>query len=95
MVQLLDRKVISRPIAGTRKRGATDEHDRRLAAELIEHPKERGEDAYAGRPARNDVGRIAKFGTVHPTKLMSPSKKYSHVMHLTSQVSATCATGSA
>jgi len=86
MVQLLDRKVISRPIAGTRKRGATDEHDRRLAAELIEHPKERAEHVMLVDLARNDVGRVAKFGTVHPDELMT-LEKYSHVMHLTSQVS--------
>jgi anthranilate synthase component 1 len=86
MVQLLDRKVISRPIAGTRKRGATDEQDRRMAAELIEHPKERAEHVMLVDLARNDVGRVAKFGTVHPDELMT-LEKYSHVMHLTSQVS--------
>jgi anthranilate synthase component 1 len=86
MVQLLDRKVVSRPIAGTRKRGLTDEHDRRLAAELIEHPKERAEHVMLVDLARNDVGRVAKFGTVHPDELMT-LEKYSHVMHLTSQVS--------
>jgi anthranilate synthase component 1 len=86
MVQLLDRKVVSRPIAGTRKRGLTDDHDRRLAAELIEHPKERAEHVMLVDLARNDVGRVAKFGTVHPDELMT-LEKYSHVMHLTSQVS--------
>ena len=86
MVQLLDRKVVSRPIAGTRKRGATDEHDRLLAAELVEHPKERAEHVMLVDLARNDVGRVAKFGTVHPDELMT-LEKYSHVMHLTSQVS--------
>jgi anthranilate synthase component 1 len=86
MVQLLDRKVISRPIAGTRRRGATDEDDRRLAAELLEHPKERAEHVMLVDLARNDVGRVAKFGTVHPDELMT-LERYSHVMHLTSQVS--------
>ncbi|MEO6652305.1 MAG: anthranilate synthase component I [Ilumatobacteraceae bacterium] len=86
MVQLLDRKVISRPIAGTRRRGATDEQDRLLAAELIEHPKERAEHVMLVDLARNDVGRVAKFGTVHPDELMT-LEKYSHVMHMTSQVS--------
>ncbi|MEQ8436047.1 MAG: chorismate-binding protein [Ilumatobacter fluminis] len=86
MVQLLDRKVISRPIAGTRKRGTTDEHDRRLAAELLEHPKERAEHVMLVDLARNDVGRVAKFGTVQPDELMT-LERYSHVMHLTSQVS--------
>jgi anthranilate synthase component 1 len=86
MVQLLDRKVISRPIAGTRKRGATDEQDRRMAAELIEHPKERAEHVMLVDLARNDVGRVARFGSVHPDELMT-LERYSHVMHLTSQVS--------
>ncbi|MCH9838982.1 anthranilate synthase component I [bacterium] len=86
MVQLLDRKVISRPIAGTRRRGRTDEHDRRMAAELIEHPKERAEHVMLVDLARNDVGRVAKFGTVTVDELMT-LERYSHVMHLTSQVS--------
>ena len=86
MVQLLDRRIVSRPIAGTRKRGINDEHDRRLAAELIEHPKERAEHVMLVDLARNDVGRVAKFGTVHPDELMT-LERYSHVMHLTSQVS--------
>jgi anthranilate synthase component 1 len=86
MVQLLDRKVISRPIAGTRRRGRTDEHDRRMAAELIEHPKERAEHVMLVDLARNDVGRVADFGTVNVDELMT-LERYSHVMHLTSQVS--------
>ena len=59
MVQLRGRTVISRPIAGTRRRGVDDEHDRRLAAELIEHPKERAEHVMLVDLARNDVGRVA------------------------------------
>ncbi len=86
MVQLLDGRVISRPIAGTRKRGSTDEHDRRLAAELSEHPKERAEHVMLVDLARNDVGRVARFGSVHVDELMT-LERYSHVMHLTSQVS--------
>ena len=86
MVQLLDRKVISRPIAGTRKRGETDEHDRRLAAELQEHPKERAEHVMLVDLARNDVGRVVRFGTEHVDEMMV-LERYSHVMHLTSQVS--------
>ncbi|HWL43248.1 MAG TPA: anthranilate synthase component I [Ilumatobacter sp.] len=92
MVQLLGRTVISRPIAGTRKRGATDEHDRRLAAELIEHPKERAEHVMLVDLARNDVGRVAEYGSVHPDELMT-LERYSHVMHLTSQVSGTLRDG--
>ncbi len=86
MVQLLDRRVISRPIAGTRRRGRNDEHDRRMAAELSEHPKERAEHVMLVDLARNDVGRVARFGTVEVDELMT-LERYSHVMHLTSQVS--------
>jgi anthranilate synthase component 1 len=86
MVQLLDGRVISRPIAGTRYRGRTEEHDRRLAAELTEHPKERAEHVMLVDLARNDVGRVVSFGTETVDELMS-LERYSHVMHLTSQVS--------
>lgn len=86
MVQLLDRKVVSRPIAGTRRRGKTDEHDRLMAAELQEHPKERAEHVMLVDLARNDVGRVSKFGTVEVDELMT-LERYSHVMHMTSQVS--------
>ncbi|MGE3835205.1 MAG: anthranilate synthase component I family protein, partial [Acidimicrobiia bacterium] len=86
MVQLLDGRVISRPIAGTRRRGATDEHDRKMAAELTEHPKERAEHVMLVDLARNDVGRVVEFGSVSVDELMT-LERYSHVMHLTSQVS--------
>jgi anthranilate synthase component 1 len=86
MVQLRNGKVISRPIAGTRKRGADEEHDRKLAAELKENPKEIAEHVMLVDLARNDVGRVAKFGTMNVDELMS-LERYSHVMHLTSQVS--------
>ncbi len=86
MVQLLDRTVVSRPIAGTRRRGKTDEHDRLMAAELSEHPKERAEHVMLVDLARNDVGRVAEFGSIHVDELMT-LERYSHVMHLTSQVS--------
>ena len=86
MVQLLDGRVISRPIAGTRRRGRTEEDDRRMAAELSEHPKERAEHVMLVDLARNDVGRVVRFGTEHVDELMT-LERYSHVMHLTSQVS--------
>ncbi len=86
MVQLLGGRVISRPIAGTRKRGRDDEHDRRLAAELREHPKEVAEHVMLVDLARNDVGRVARFGSMRVDELMT-LERYSHVMHLTSQVS--------
>ena len=85
MVQLLDNKVISRPIAGTRRRGETEEEDRRLGGELREHPKEVAEHIMLVDLARNDVGRVVKFGTCTVEELMT-LEHYSHVMHLTSQV---------
>ncbi len=88
MVQLLEGKVISRPIAGTRRRGRTDEEDRRLGAELSEHPKEIAEHVMLIDLARNDVGRVVEFGTEQVDEMMT-LERYSHVMHLTSQVSGT------
>lgn len=86
MVQLLDGRVISRPIAGTRRRGRTDDDDRRLAAELSEHPKERAEHVMLVDLARNDIGRVVRYGSARVDELMT-LERYSHVMHLTSQVS--------
>ncbi|MYL03625.1 MAG: anthranilate synthase component I [Acidimicrobiaceae bacterium] len=86
MVQLLNGKVVSRPIAGTRRRGHTDAEDRRLAAELAEHPKEVAEHVMLVDLARNDVGRVAEFGSLNLDEMMT-LERYSHVMHLTSQVS--------
>ena len=85
MVQLLGGRVISRPIAGTRFRGTTDEHDRKLAAELLEHPKERAEHIMLVDLARNDVGRVAEYGSVRVSDLMV-IERYSHVMHIVSNV---------
>ena len=93
MVQLLDDRVISRPIAGTRRRGATDEEDRRLGAELKEHPKELAEHVMLVDLARNDVGRVVEFGSLQLDEMMT-LELYSHVMHLTSQVSGSLAAGS-
>jgi len=92
MVQLLDGRVISRPIAGTRKRGTSEAHDRRLAAELLEHPKEVAEHIMLVDLARNDVGRVVTFGTCEVEELMT-LERYSHVMHLTSQVAGDLAPG--
>ena len=87
MVQLLGGRVISRPVAGTRYRGRTEDHDRRMAAELTEDPKERAEHVMLVDLARNDVGRVVRFGTEQVDELMV-LERYSHVMHLTSQVTA-------
>jgi anthranilate synthase component 1 len=92
LVQLRDGTVISRPIAGTRRRGRTDEEDRRLAAELREHPKEIAEHIMLVDLARNDVGRVVDFGTEKVDELLT-LERYSHVFHLTSQVSGRLAAG--
>ena len=92
MVQVRDGRVIIRPIAGTRFRGKSDEHDRRLAAELAENPKERAEHVMLVDLARNDIGRAVKFGSLQLDELMT-LERYSHVMHLTSQVSGDLAEG--
>jgi anthranilate synthase component 1 len=92
MVQVLDGRVIIRPIAGTRFRGQSEEHDRRLGAELAENPKERAEHVMLVDLARNDIGRVVRFGTEQMDELMS-LERYSHVMHLTSQVSGDLAEG--
>jgi len=77
--------VTIRPLAGTRKRGATPEEDARLAEELTTDPKERAEHVMLIDLARNDVGRVAKTGTVQVTDTMT-IERYSHVMHLVSNV---------
>ncbi|HWG74090.1 MAG TPA: chorismate-binding protein [Acidimicrobiales bacterium] len=86
LVTLRGGRVISRPIAGTRRRGRSDADDRRLAAELSEHPKERAEHVMLVDLARNDVGRVVDYGTEVVDELMT-LERYSHVMHMTSQVS--------
>jgi len=92
MVQLLDGRVISRPIAGTRRRGSSEAEDRRMAAELVEDPKERAEHVMLVDLARNDVGRVVKFGSEEVEEMMI-LERYSHVMHMTSQVAGDLADG--
>ena len=92
MVKLLDGRVISRPIAGTRRRGATDVEDRKMEAELREDPKEVAEHVMLLDLARNDVGRVVKYGTEKVDEEFV-LERYSHVMHLTSQVSGELAEG--
>jgi anthranilate synthase component 1 len=86
MVRLRDGVVTSRPIAGSRPRGGTQEQDRLLAGELVEDPKEVAEHVMLVDLARNDVGRVVQFGTEQVDELMTV-ERYSHIMHLTSQVS--------
>ncbi len=77
--------VTLRPIAGTRPRGATPEHDKRLEAELLADPKERAEHVMLIDLARNDIGRIAETGSVKVTEAFG-IERYSHVMHIVSNV---------
>ena len=86
MVRVENRKVTVRPIAGTRWRGKDDEEDERLAAELLADPKERAEHVMLVDLGRNDVGRVCCYGTVKVDELMV-IEKYSHVMHIVSNVS--------
>jgi anthranilate synthase component I len=86
MVRLRDGVVISRPIAGSRPRGENESHDRMLEGELAEDPKELAEHIMLVDLARNDVGRVVRFGTEQVDELMT-IERYSHIMHITSQVS--------
>jgi len=87
LVRLEDEKVTVRPIAGTRKRGATEQRDQELEAELLADPKEIAEHLMLIDLGRNDAGRVAKTGTVKLTDKMS-IERYSHVMHIVSNVEA-------
>jgi anthranilate synthase component 1 len=86
MVRVRDGKVSSRPIAGTRPRSADPDEDAALERELVADPKERAEHVMLVDLARNDVGRVAEFGSVAVDDLMVV-ERYSHVMHLVSGVS--------
>ena len=87
LVRLEDEKVTVRPIAGTRKRGANEARDKALEAELLADPKEIAEHLMLIDLGRNDAGRVAKTGTVKLTDKMS-IERYSHVMHIVSNVEA-------
>ncbi|CAK8714747.1 MAG: anthranilate synthase, component I [Candidatus Electronema aureum] len=92
LVRLEDGKIELRPIAGTRKRGATAEEDKALAAELLADPKERAEHLMLVDLGRNDTGRVAEHGTVEVRDLMVV-EQYSHVMHIVSGVHGRLAPG--
>ena len=81
-----------RPLAGTRKRGATPEEDRALAEELVNDPKERAEHIMLVDLARNDIGKVAEIGSVKIGDLLAV-ERYSHVMHLSSTVTGTLKKG--
>jgi anthranilate synthase component I len=84
-VRCEDRRVEIRPIAGTRRRGATPQEDATLEAELLADPKERAEHVMLVDLARNDLGRVCDFGSVQVKDLMI-IERYSHVMHIVSEV---------
>ena len=85
LVRVFGGEVTIRPIAGTRPRGATPEEDRAYEAELLADEKERAEHLMLLDLGRNDVGRVAKVGTVRPTEEFV-IERYSHVMHIVSNV---------
>src|SRR5215472_5825190 len=85
LVRVANQRVTVRPIAGTRPRGRTREEDEALTAELLADEKERAEHVMLVDLGRNDVGRVAEFGTVAVTELMVV-ERYSHVLHIVSQV---------
>jgi anthranilate synthase component 1 len=92
MVRVENGTIVSRPLAGTRRRGANDEEDRRLAAELLADPKERAEHIMLVDLGRNDVGRVSQFSSVKLDDVMTV-ERYSHVMHITSNVTGKLAPG--
>ncbi|HEY9189655.1 MAG TPA: anthranilate synthase component I family protein [Sulfurovum sp.] len=87
MVRLTDGEILLRPIAGTRKRGKNKARDKELEQEMLHDPKECAEHLMLIDLGRNDVGRVAKTGTVKVTDMMRV-EKYSHVMHMVSDVEA-------
>ncbi len=92
MVRLEEGVVELRPIAGTRRRGKTEQEDRRLSDELLQDPKERAEHVMLVDLGRNDLGRIARIGSVQVNQFMVV-ELYSHVMHLVSHIQAQLSSG--
>ncbi|MCQ4088974.1 anthranilate synthase component I family protein [Saccharibacillus sp. JS10] len=92
LVRLENGRLAARPIAGTRRRGATEEEDARMAEELTGNEKEKAEHIMLVDLQRNDLGRVAAYGSVHVPELMT-IERYAHVMHLVSQVEAKLAPG--
>ncbi len=92
LVRKSGRRIETRPIAGTRPRGADPAGDRRLAAELLADPKERAEHVMLVDLGRNDLGRVAEAGSVQVASFME-IERYSHVMHLVSSVEGRLAAG--
>lgn len=85
MCRVEDSIVTVRPLAGTRRRGRTEKEDKALEQELLADPKERAEHVMLVDLGRNDVGRVAEFGSIELTEIMVV-ERYSHVMHISSEV---------
>lgn len=94
LVRLVGGVVSSRPIAGTRRRGAAAEQDAQLSTELLASEKERAEHLMLVDLIRNDIGRVAEFGSVHVKEFMG-LERYSHVIHIVSEVEGRLASGQA
>ena len=92
MCKVVDGVVTNRPLAGTRPRGRNEEEDKALEADLLADPKERAEHVMLVDLGRNDVGRIAQPGSVRLGEVMTV-ERYSHVMHISSNVTGTLAAG--
>lgn len=92
LIQKYGEDLSTRPIAGTRPRGKNDAEDLALANELINHEKERAEHVMLVDLERNDLGRVSEYGTVHVDEFMV-IEKYSHVMHIVSNVRGKVAKG--
>lgn len=92
LVRLEDKKIVLRPIAGTRRRGKTEAEDKELEDELKKDPKEIAEHIMLVDLGRNDVGRVAEKGSVSVTELME-IERYSHVMHMVSNVEGNLMSG--
>lgn len=88
LVKVDGRRVETRPIAGTRPRGADEAEDKALAEDLLQDEKERAEHLMLVDLGRNDLGRVSEFGSVKCDSFME-IEKYSHVMHMVSGVSGT------
>jgi len=92
LITVSGRGVSTRPIAGTRPRGASTEEDRRIAEELLADPKERAEHVMLVDLGRNDLGRVCEYGSVNVEEFMAV-ENYSHVMHIVSSVTGTLRPG--
>ncbi|MGG2093164.1 anthranilate synthase component I [Bacillus sp. S13(2024)] len=88
LLSVRDEKVMTNPIAGTRPRGKTKEEDEKIAKELLTNEKEQAEHMMLVDLGRNDIGRVSEIGSVQLDKYMK-IEKYSHVMHIVSEVSGT------